>query len=95
MEPDGEVLLLVPEATNVDETTLNQLAHAKQEDYYLSNSSPLGIPFNNFRRSSSEVQRKKRIQSGRPGSPCYKNSLQATQNLLHNRFARLHGSIKI
>ncbi|MBK6398890.1 MAG: hypothetical protein IPF75_11660 [Bacteroidetes bacterium] len=71
----GSPFLLVPEATNVDETTLNQLAHAKQEDYYLSNSSPLGIPFNNFRRSSSEVQRKKRIQSGRPGSPCYKKFL--------------------
>lgn len=71
----GSPFLLVPEATNVDEVTLQQLAHANQEDFYLSNSSPLGVPFNNFGKSSSEVQRKNRIQQGRPGSPCYKKFL--------------------
>ncbi len=71
----GSPFLLVPEATNVDSDTLNALANAKQEDYYLSSASPLGIPFNNFRKSSSEAQRKKRIEKGRPGSPCYKKFL--------------------
>lgn len=71
----GSPFLLVPEATNVDEVTLNQLATAKQDDYYLSNASPLGVPFNNFKTSSSEVQRKTRIEKKRPGSPCYKNYL--------------------
>lgn len=71
----GSPFLLVPEATNVDEATLSQLATAKQSDYYLSNASPLGVPFNNFKSSSSEAQRKARIEKKRPGSPCYKNYL--------------------
>lgn len=73
----GSPFLLVPEATNLDETTLHDLAAAQKEDFYLSNSSPLGVPFNNFRRTSSEAQRKMRIQKGRPGSPCYKNYLRS------------------
>ncbi len=71
----GSPFLLVPEATNVDEITLQQLAHAKKEDYFLSYASPLGIPFNNFRKSSSEEQRVLRIEKNRPGSPCYKKFL--------------------
>lgn len=67
----GSPFLLVPEATNVDEKTLNALVNAKQEDYFLSDASPLGVPFNNLRTSSSEEQRKKRIEKNRPGSPCY------------------------
>jgi len=71
----GSPFLLVPEATNVDEETLRQLASATKDDYFLSQASPLGVPFNNFRRSSSEAQRRARIAKGRPGSPCYKKFL--------------------
>ena len=71
----GSPFLLVPEATNVDEETLNDLCNATPSDYYLSHASPLGVPFNNFKRSSSEKQRKQRIEKGRPGSPCYKKFL--------------------
>jgi len=71
----GSPFLLVPEATNVDDSTLNDLATARREDYYLSNASPLGVPFNNFRKSSSEKQRLERIDKGRPGSACYKKML--------------------
>lgn len=71
----GSPFLLVPEATNVDDVTLQELAHARKEDYYISHASPLGILFNNFKKSSSEVQRKKRVDKGRPGSPCYKKFL--------------------
>jgi len=73
----GSPFLLVPEVTNVDDTTLHQLANAKKEDYFLSNASPLGVPFNNFRSSSSEAQRKDRIEKKRPGSPCYKKYLSS------------------
>ena len=66
----GSPFLLVPEATNVDEETLHALATAVPSDYYLSHASPLGIPFNNFRQSSSEKQRLERIAKGRPGGPC-------------------------
>jgi hypothetical protein len=65
----------VPEVTSVDERTLQQLATAKKQDYYLSHASPLGIPFHNFKPSTSEKQRNDRILRGRPGSPCYKKFL--------------------
>ncbi len=71
----GSPFLLVPEATNVDEKTLQQITVAKKEDYYMSWASPLGIPFHNFRPSTAEAQRKARIAKDRPGSPCYKKFL--------------------
>lgn len=71
----GSPFLLVPEATNVDDDTLDKLAHAAPDDFYLSDASPLGVPFNNFRPSSSEAQRKQRIARNRPGSPCHKKFL--------------------
>ncbi|GAA0878183.1 hypothetical protein GCM10009119_11510 [Algoriphagus jejuensis] len=71
----GSPFLLVPEATAVDEVTIQRIIEAKQSDFYLSHASPLGVPFNNLRTSSGEVQRKERIEIGRPGSPCYKKFL--------------------
>ncbi len=73
----GSPFLLVPEATNVDDGTLNELATAQKKDYFISNASPLGVPFNNFRKSSGEQQRHERIVKGRPGSPCYKKFLSS------------------
>ena len=73
----GSPFLLVPEATNVDEETLSQLSNATKSDYYLSDASPLGVPFNNFKPSTSESQRQLRIKKGRPGSPCYKKFLSS------------------
>ncbi|AEI49317.1 hypothetical protein [Runella slithyformis] len=73
----GSPFLLVPEATSVDEKTLHALATAKPDDYYLSHASPLGIPFNNFRKSSAQHQLAARIAKNRPGSPCYKKFLVA------------------
>lgn len=71
----GSPFLLVPEATNVDDDTLKDLANAEQNDFYLSNSSPLGVLFNSFRKNSIEQQRLERIAKGRPGSPCTKKFL--------------------
>ncbi|WP_343571311.1 hypothetical protein [Sphingobacterium sp.] len=71
----GSPFLMVPEATTVDQETLKALETAKQEDFYCSGASPLGIPFNNFRKSSAEYLRLDRIKKGRPGSPCKKEYL--------------------
>lgn len=71
----GSPFLLVPEATNVDEETLELLSTAEKDDFYISDSSPLGIPFNNFKKSTGEKQRLERIEKGRPGSPCVKKFL--------------------
>jgi len=71
----GSPFLLVPEATTVDRDTLKALEMAEKDDFYCSGSSPLGIPFNNFRQSSAELLRLERIKKGRPGSPCKKEYL--------------------
>ncbi|MCK5815943.1 MAG: hypothetical protein KAH07_08365 [Flavobacteriaceae bacterium] len=71
----GSPFLLVPEVTNVDPKTLELLLAAKEDDLYLSNVSPIGIPFNNLRNSSDGVQRKERIDKGITGSPCPKKFL--------------------
>jgi len=71
----GSPFLLVPEATNVDEVTLMNLTQSSADDFYVSAASPLGVPFNNYRLSSAEIQRQERIDKGRPGSPCRKKYL--------------------
>ncbi|RKD16224.1 hypothetical protein BCY91_04945 [Pelobium manganitolerans] len=71
----GSPFLMVPEVTAVDLDTLNDLAEAEEEDFYVSGASPLGIPFNNFKKSGAEKQRLQRIADGRPGSPCTKKFL--------------------
>lgn len=71
----GSPFLLVPEATNVDDRTLASLTTAKEDDFYLSNASPLGILFNNFKGSSIFLQQQSRIAKGKPGSPCTKKYL--------------------
>lgn len=71
----GSPFLLVPEVTNVDDQTLQDMIAARKEDYYLSNASPLGVPFHNFRKSSASMERVERIEKNRPGSPCYNKYL--------------------
>jgi len=71
----GTPFLLVPEATNVDQKTMDQLLAAKEKDLYLSGVSPLGVPFNNLRNSSKDEQRKANVQNGKPGSACPKKFL--------------------
>ncbi len=68
----GSPFLLVPEATTVDDKTLHQLAEAKEEDLYLSNISPLGVPFNNLRGNTKDLEKEWHIAKGRPGSACPK-----------------------
>lgn len=71
----GSPFLLVPEATCVDEDTVNLLKNAKKEDLYLSNASPLGVPFSNLRKTGSENWTRERAEKGKPGSPCPKGFL--------------------
>ena len=66
----GTPFLLVPEATTVDKATMKQSQDAKEKDLYLSNVSPLGVPFNNLRNSSKDVEKFQKIEEGKPGSPC-------------------------
>ena len=67
--------LLVPSVVNIDAEHLTKLAAAKPGDVYLSDSSPLGIPFWNLRNSASEEARRERIRRKVPGSTCPKGFL--------------------
>lgn len=64
--------LLVPEVTSVDDATRALLAQAGPGELYVSEASPLGIPYNNLRGCGSERDRLRRIAAGAPGSPCPK-----------------------
>lgn len=71
----GSPFLLVPEATSVDDETRNLLANAKEDDFYLSNISPLGVPFNTVKGMSNDFWKQKRIDDNKAGSSCPKKFL--------------------
>ncbi|RKR14235.1 hypothetical protein CLV91_0310 [Maribacter vaceletii] len=68
----GTPFLLVPEATTVDKATVKKLVEAKENDLYLSNISPLGIPFHSLKGNTKDVEKEKNIAKNRPGSSCPK-----------------------
>lgn len=67
--------LLVPEATCVDDPTRELLRRAGEEDLYMSDVSPLGVPFNNVRMTGSEISKRSKVAAGNPGSLCPKGFL--------------------
>ena len=71
----GTPFLLVPEVTSVDDATLEKLVAAKEKDLFLSDASPLGVPFNNIRNSSKKTETQLNIKNGKLGSPCPKKFL--------------------
>lgn len=73
----GTPFLVVPEATCVDDPTLQLLINAGEDDLYLSKVSPLGVPFNNLRRTGSERWTTERKDTDKPGSPCPKGFLKS------------------
>ena len=68
----GTPFLLVPEATTVDDNTLLKLSQAKEKDLYLSNISPLGVPFNSLKGNTKDLEKWSNIKKNRPGSACPK-----------------------
>ncbi len=71
----GSPFLLCPEVTNVEEPTLQKLVKAGENDVYLSEVSPLGVPFNNLRDSASDSEKDRKALLGKPGSACPKGHL--------------------
>ncbi len=71
----GSPFLLVPEATSVDSETRKLLAQSQENDFYLSNISPLGVPFNTIRNSSNETIMRSKILKKKYGSSCPKKFL--------------------
>ena len=67
--------LVVPEVTNVDNNTIDLLCKAKEEDLYLSDISPMGIPFNSMKGNTKDIEKQQLIEKGKPGSSCPKKLL--------------------
>ncbi|MDD3374697.1 MAG: hypothetical protein PHY73_03110 [Candidatus Omnitrophica bacterium] len=68
--------LLVPEVVSIDASTLEKLRAAGEDDLYLSDSSPIGVPFNNLKGAASNVAQENRAKAGCPGSGCFKGHLK-------------------
>ena len=75
----GTPMLLVPEAVTVDTPSRDLLLKAKEKDLYLSNISPLGIPFNSLRGNTKDEEKIAKIEAGRPGSSCPLNYLVSSK----------------
>ncbi|RXQ95732.1 hypothetical protein EO244_07670 [Ancylomarina salipaludis] len=73
----GSPFLLVPEVCDVDEKTFKTLAEAREDDLYLSHSSPLGVRFNNLKGNTRDEGKIEMIKAGKPGSICTKRLLVA------------------
>jgi hypothetical protein len=71
----GSPFLLVPEVTSVDRETRELLVRSKEKDFYLSNLSPLGVPFNTVKGTSNEIIRHEKQKKNRYGSSCPKKLL--------------------
>ncbi|NPA43901.1 MAG: hypothetical protein GXO49_00040 [Chlorobi bacterium] len=71
----GSPFMLVPEATSIDDETLHKLEKAKEDDIYLSDISPLGVPFNSLKNNTKDIEKLELIKQGRPGSSCPKEYL--------------------
>ncbi len=73
----GSPFLLVPEASTVDSETMEALKIAKEKDLFLSNISPLGVPFNSLRGNTNEILKNERIANNNAGSSCPKKFLSS------------------
>lgn len=76
----GTPFLLVPEASSVDEQTLEVLCNAKEDDLYMSEVSPLGVIFNNVRGNSMDIKKEAQNKAGKYGFPCTKKYLALQPN---------------
>lgn len=73
----GSPFLLVPEVTTVDAVTRQALRVATEKDLFLSNISPLGVPFNSLRGNTNEIIKNERIVADKAGSACAKKFLSS------------------
>ena len=66
--------LLVPEVTVLDDKTRELLQNSGESDFFLSEYSPLGVPFNTVKNTASDALKVERAKT-KPGSPCPKGHL--------------------
>ncbi|MRT93559.1 hypothetical protein [Ancylomarina sp. 16SWW S1-10-2] len=94
----GSPFLLVPEVCDVDETTFKTLSNAKEEDLYLSHSSPLGVRFYSLKGNTRDKMEKEELKNGKPGSICTKRLLVSNKDYTENTIctaSRQYQNLKI
>jgi len=81
----GTPFLLVPEVVSIDKETLAKLEVAGEKDLYLSGVSPLGVPFNNLRGNTKDIEKQADIDRGKPGSTCPKQYVALNNEFTERR----------
>jgi hypothetical protein len=76
----GSPFLLVPEASTMDDKSIELLANAKEEDLYLSDISPLGVKFNSIKGNTKDLEKQMLIDIDKPGSNCPKRYLVSNKD---------------
>lgn len=71
----GSPFMLVPEACHIDKYSLELLRSSGENDFYLSEASPLGVHFNNVRGTSQQKAIEHIHKDGKYGFPCTKRYL--------------------
>ena len=66
----GTPFLLVPEAINIDQNSFKILSESGVDELYLSDISPIGVPFNSVKGNTKDVEKDENIAEGKPGSSC-------------------------
>lgn len=66
----GTPFLLVPEVVNIDSGSFKTLAEAGTNELYLSDISPIGVPFNSVKGNTKDIHKEENIKMGNPGSSC-------------------------
>jgi hypothetical protein len=71
----GTPFLLCPEVSNVEDEIIEELSSATKDDLYISDVSPVFVPFSNLRQSTCDLKKEERIKAGTPGTACPKGHL--------------------
>ncbi len=71
----GSPFLLSKEVTTIDDATIELIKNAKEDDYYLSGVSPIGVMFNNLKGTTKDKEKFDCLANGTAGSPCPKRFL--------------------
>ncbi len=94
----GTPFLLVEEATTVDKPTRELLRKAGEKDLYLSDISPLGVPFNSLAGNTKDLKKLELVSQGKPGSNCPKQFLVSNTDYSEKKIctaSRRYQKIKI
>lgn len=72
----GTPFMMATDVINIDEEHQKKLVDCTGDEVFLSDSSPVGVPYWNLKTSASENKRRELIEADTPGSTCPKAYLR-------------------